>query len=64
MKKLEIEKNVNFYDLIFQITPQNPIYVWILKDKKTKYPFIAKMEKPSTLLGKLTVYTKDIEIKD
>ena len=51
-------------DLIFQITHQNPVSVWIMRDKKTNLPFIAKLEKPSTLLGKLTVYTKNIEIKD
>ena len=51
-------------DLIFQITPQNPINVWIMHDKKTNLPFIAKLEKPSTILGKLTVYTKNIKIKD
>lgn len=51
-------------DLIFQITPKNPVSVWIMRDKKTNLPFIAKLEKPSTLLGKLTVYTKNIEIKD
>lgn len=54
----------DYDDLIFQITPSNPIYVWILKDKKTKYPFIAKLEKPSTILGKLVVYTNKVEIKD
>ena len=51
-------------DLIFQITPSNPIYVWIIKDKSTYRPFIAKMEKPSTILGKLTVYTHSVEFKD
>ena len=54
----------NHDDLIFQITPDNPFYVWILKDKKSNHPFIAKLEKPSTILGKLTVYTQNIEIKD
>lgn len=54
----------NHDDLIFQITPDNPFYVWILKDKKNNHPFIAKLEKPSTILGKLTVYTKSIEFKD
>lgn len=54
----------DYDDLIFQITPSNPIYVWILKDKKTNRPFIAKLEKPSTILGKLVVYTNNIEFKD
>ncbi|MBQ8465450.1 MAG: DUF3108 domain-containing protein [Alphaproteobacteria bacterium] len=54
----------NYDDLIFQITPSDPIYVWILKDKKTNYPFIAKLEKPSTILGKLIVYTNKLEIKE
>ena len=51
-------------DLIFQITPQNPVYVWILNDEKTHHPFIAKLEKPSTLLGKLVVYTQNVKFKD
>ena len=51
-------------DLIFQITPTNPIYVWIIKDNLTQRPFIAKIEKPSTLLGKLIVYTHSVEFKD
>ena len=54
----------NYDDLIFQITPENPIYVWILKDEKTQKPFITKLEKKSTALGKLVVYTKNVEIKD
>ncbi len=51
-------------DLIFQITPKNPIYVWIMRDKKNNHPFIVKLEKKSTPLGKLIVYTKNIKIKD
>lgn len=56
--------NQNYDDLIFDISPDNPIYVWILKDKETNVPFIAKIEKKSTPLGKLVVYTSKVEIKD
>lgn len=54
----------NYDDLIFQLTPKNPISVWILEDEKTKRPFIAKLEKKSTSLGKLVVYTNKVNIKD
>lgn len=54
----------DYDDLIFQMTPENPMYVWILKDKKTNKPFIAKLEKKSTALGKLQVYTTLVEFKD
>lgn len=51
-------------DLIFSLTPENPIYFWILEDAETKLPFIARIENQSTPLGKLVVYTNKIEIKD
>ena len=51
-------------DLVFQMTLENPVYVWILQDKKTHQPFIAKLVKNSTPLGKLEVYTKNIKIKE
>lgn len=56
----------NLDDLIFNITPDNPMYIWILEDKLSNRPFIAKLEKPSTILGlgKLVVYTNKVEIKD
>ena len=54
----------NYDDLIFNLTPENPIYFWILEDKKTKLPFIAKIENKSTPLGKLKVYTQNIHIKE
>jgi len=54
----------NHDDLIFQITKENPVNVWILNDKKTNLPFIAKLEKDSTSLGKLSVYTNKVKIKD
>lgn len=54
----------NLDDLIFEATPDNPFYIWILKDKKTNLPFIAKMEKPSTVLGKLVIYTNQVIIEE
>ena len=53
-----------YNDLIFRLTPQNPMYLWILEDTKTKLPFIAKIENKSTPLGSLVVYTNNIKIKD
>ena len=54
----------DYDDLIFSLTPENPIYFWILEDKETKLPFIAKIENKSTPLGKLKVYTQNIHIKE
>ena len=40
------------------------IYFWILTDKKTDLPFVAKIFIKSTPLGKLEALTTKIEVKN
>lgn len=54
----------DYDDLIFRLTPENPVYFWIMEDPESGLPFIAKMENKSTPLGKLTVYTANLQIKE
>lgn len=54
----------DYDDLIFKLTPENPVYFWIMEDQKSGLPFIAKIENNSTPLGKLTVYTANLQIKE
>ena len=50
-------------DAGFLIRNGSPIYLWILKDKETKAPFVAKVEVEKTPFGKLQSITTDIEVK-
>ena len=51
-------------DLLWELTQDRPIYFWIMKDKQTNAPFIARIIIQNTPLGKLEVYTSKINIKD
>lgn len=47
----------------FLIDKDVPIYMWIMRDKTTKAPFVAKIEVPSTPFGKLQAVTIKTEVK-
>ncbi len=51
-------------DLLWELTSKHPVYFWILEDKETKAPFIAKILVEDTPLGRLDVYTKEIKTKE
>ena len=51
-------------DLLWELTKDRPIYFWIMQDKKTKVPFIAKIKIDDTPLGELEVHTTNVEIKE
>lgn len=51
-------------DLLWNTTSDRPVYFWILQDKNSGLPFLAKIEIKSTPLGKLKAYTANITIKD
>ena len=51
-------------DLLWDLTSDRPIYIWLLEDKKTKAPFIARINVSETPLGELNVYTKKIHVKE
>ena len=62
---LYIDKlDTNGDDLLWQITSDRPIYFWILEEKRTKLPFIARAYIEETPLGELNVYTSQITVKD
>lgn len=50
-------------DAGFLVDTRQPIYVWILYDKQTKAPFVAKVLIKKTPFGKLEALTTDIEVK-
>lgn len=50
-------------DAGFLIKNGSPVYMWILKDKETKAPFVAKIEVEKTPFGKLQAVTTSIEVK-
>lgn len=49
-------------DLLWDISSDKPIYFWLMEDKETKAPFIAKIEIKDTILGRLQVITSKIEV--
>lgn len=51
-------------DLMWELTSQHPVYFWIMEDKKSQMPFIARVLVEDTPLGRLDVYTKNILVKD
>ena len=51
-------------DLLWELSQDRPIYFWIMKDKETNAPFIARILIKDTPLGKLEVFTNKINIKD
>ncbi|MDY4840833.1 MAG: DUF3108 domain-containing protein [Alphaproteobacteria bacterium] len=48
-------------DLLWELTSEKPIYFWILEDKESRLPFIARIEIEDTPLGKLQVFTQTIQ---
>ena len=48
-------------DLLWELTSEKPIYYWILEDKQSRLPFIARIEIDDTPLGKLQVFTQTIQ---
>lgn len=48
-------------DLLWELTSEKPIYFWILEDKESHLPFIARIEIENTPLGKLQVFTQTIQ---
>lgn len=48
-------------DLLWELTSEKPIYFWILEDKESRLPFIARIEIEDTPLGKLEVFTQTIQ---
>lgn len=57
---LEIQKGASAGFLLDQ---RIPIYLWILRDKETDLPFIAKVEAEKTPFGKLESFTVSTEVK-
>lgn len=51
-------------ELLWEITADKPAYFWIMKDKKTKIPFIAQALIEDTPLGKLEVHTNKVTINE
>lgn len=51
-------------DLLWNTTADRPVYFWILHDKRSGLPYLAKIEIKTTPLGKLKAYTTAIVAKD
>ena len=51
-------------DLLWSTTSDRPVYFWILQDKTSGLPYLAKIEIKSTPLGKLKAFTTAIVAKD
>lgn len=51
-------------DLLWNTTAERPVYFWILQDKTSGLPYLAKIEIKSTPLGKLKAFTTAIVAKD
>ena len=49
-------------DLLWKLTSDSPVYFWIMHDKQTDLPFIARVNVGSTPLGEMNVYTTKIEV--
>lgn len=51
-------------DLLWQLSSNEPVYFWIMEEKETNYPFIARAEIKKTPYGKLQVYTRKINFEE
>ena len=56
-------ENTKHADAGFLLDKDVPVYFWILRDKETDAPFIAKIEVESTPFGKLESITTKVEVK-
>ncbi|MBP5399516.1 MAG: DUF3108 domain-containing protein [Alphaproteobacteria bacterium] len=50
-------------DMLWKMASDSPVYLWIMRDKETNFPFIVKIMVEDTPLGELNVYTTRIEVK-
>ncbi len=50
-------------DALWKMTSQHPIYFWIMTDKDSGAPFIARVNAGDTPLGEMIVYTTKVEVK-
>lgn len=51
-------------DLLWQLTSERPVYIWIMQDKQTSKPFVAHIRIQDTPLGRLDVAATKINIKE
>lgn len=49
-------------DLLWKLTSESPVYFWIMRDKESNLPFIARVKVGKTPLGEMNVYTTEIEV--
>ena len=58
------QEQVTEGDLLWQVSSERSIKFYLMLDKATDLPFLAKMEIASTPLGKLEAYMTDLNIKE
>ncbi len=58
------QEKVEEGDLLWKVSSERNIKFYLMLDKATNLPFLAKMEIASTPLGKLEAYITDLEIKE
>ncbi len=51
-------------DLLWQLSSERPVYIWIMEDKQTQKPFVARILIQNTPLGRLEAITTQINIKE
>ena len=51
-------------DTLWEFASNKPIDFWIMRDKTTNRPFIAKVRIKETPLGELNAYVTDIKIEE
>jgi len=49
-------------DLLWKMTSESPVYIWIMEDAAGRAPFIARIKIENTPLGEMNVYTTKIEV--
>ncbi|MBR2299283.1 MAG: DUF3108 domain-containing protein [Alphaproteobacteria bacterium] len=58
------QENLDKGDLLWQVSSERSIKFYLMLDKASHLPFLAKMEIASTPLGKLEAYITDLTIKE
>lgn len=56
--------NAEDTDMLTNTTANRSVNFWLMEDKKTKLPYLAKIEIDSTPLGKLKAYTTSVTFKE